>query len=51
MSVTTKKIYNLLRGKIRPITSDRPFHKDIEQAYILVKTGTVADIVRKQVSE
>src|SRR2546426_9305333 len=51
MSVATKKIYNLLRGKIRPVTSDRPFHKDIEQVYMLVKTGTVADIVRKQVSE
>lgn len=51
MSVATKKIYNLLRSKIRPVTSDRPFHKDIEQTYMLVKTGAVAEIVRKQVSE
>jgi len=51
MSVATKKIYNLLRGKIRPVTGDRAFHRDIEQAYMLVKSGIVADTVRKQVSE
>ena len=51
MSVATKKIYNLLRGKIRPVTGDRAFHRDIEQAYMLVKSGIVADMVRKQVSE
>jgi histidine ammonia-lyase len=51
LSVATKKIYNLLRDKIPPVKSDRPVHRDIEQAYLLVKNGAVANIVRKQISE
>lgn len=51
LSVATKKIYNLLRNKIPPVKGDRPFHRDMEQAYLLVKNGAVANIVRKQISE
>ncbi len=46
----TKKIYRLIRSKVPPVAQDRSSSSDIEKVREMVRTGLVADIVRKELS-
>jgi histidine ammonia-lyase len=41
----TRKIYQLIRKVVRPLTQDRSSHEDIERVFGLVKEGTMSAVV------